>query len=539
MDTLARAAQMTPAEVAKLIAKHERATQEIAKKDQALAKKDQAWTNEVKRLSHRVKWLEKQLFGVRSERRALEVCEPADQLALELEMLKVETKPPGRKVTVKQHEKQLRDRPTQVEDAATGGLRFDERTTVVEVIAEDPAIAGVAESDLVVLGEERHHTIIQLPPYAVVATICRTTKNKLTGKISCPKVPEKVFDRCCADVSFLASLVVDKYRDHLPGYRQHQRLEACGIELGRKNLTLYTHRVAELLEPIWQEQLTSIFKSEVLSADETPTPAGRQNGKIKKGFYWAFHGDQNELAFIFSPSRSHQVAKNLLQDFKGTLLSDGYQAYEEFSKASGVLWANCWAHVRRKFIESEAEEPTMVGKLIKLFQSLYEIEARGRGKPKLLRDLRKTESRPIVDELFRLIDKEYQETSARPSSAYLEALVYARNREGPLRVFLENPDLPIDNNHTERSIRPTAVGRKNWMFHFTEDGARKGAILYSLIWTCRLQGIDPVTYLIDVLQRVSTHPASDTDLLTPRLWKENFAANPMRSIVSRLTLAPR
>jgi hypothetical protein len=366
--------------------------------------------------------------------------------------------------------------------------------------------------------------------------ICRTTKNKLTGQISCPKVPEKVFDRCCADVSFLAGLVVDKYAHHLPAYRQHQRLQACGIELGRKNLVLYTHRVAELLEPIWQEHLNSILSSEILSADEAPTPAGGKDGKIKKGFYWAFHGDQDEIAFLFSPSRSHEVAREFLGDFQGTLLSDGYHAYEEFSKKNGVLWANCWAHVRRKFIEAEAQAPVVVGRIIKLFQDLYEIEARGRGKPKLLRDLRKAESAPIVDELFRIFDKAFKETSASRYSAFVDALSYARNREGPLRVFLENPDLPIDNNHTERGIRPTAVGRKNWMFHFTEDGARKGGILYSLIWTCKLQGIDPLTYLVDVLQRVATHPASETELLIPRLWKQHFAANPLGSILSRLSL---
>ena len=141
-----------------------------------------------------------------------------------------------------------------------------------------------------------------------------------------------------------------------------------------------------------------------------------------------------------------------------------------------------------------------------------------------------------MNTLFKFLIEEYKTTIALDKSPYMKALKYALEREAGLRIFLENPEVPIDNNHTERAIRPTAIGRKNWMFHFTEDGARKGAILYSLIWTCKLQGVDPRVYLIDVLQRIQTWPAAEVDQLTPRLWKENFGDSPMTSVVSRLTM---
>lgn len=522
MDVLARAKEMTPEEVAALILKAAR-TDKLEKR--------------LSLLEHHLRYLVNCVHGASSEKRALLNAEDSDQILLELDVLELPEQPPEKTVSVAAHEKKLRKKNTPVNDETSRGLKFDERTLHIEIEVEDPKLAGVEEEHLVSISESRHDTIISLPTHAVVTYICKTTKNKLTGKLSTPKVPAKVFDRCYADVSFLAGLCVDKYAHHLPAYRQHQRLESCGITLGRKNLTSYIHRVAEVLELIWDAQNSSILQSEVLSADETPTPAGRSNGKMKKGYYWAFHGDRNEVSFLFSPTRSQQFLIDFTADFQGTLLSDGYAAYEKFAeKTGGVLWAGCWAHVRRKFIEAEGQEPENAAKIIALFQRLYEVEKRARGKPKQRKKLRKKESRPIVDTLFEFLTEEYKTSSALDKSPYMKALRYTLEREAGLRMFLENPEVPIDNNHTERAIRPTAIGRKNWMFHFTEDGARKGGILYSLIWTCKLQGIDPRVYLTDVLQRSQTWPAAEVDQLTPRLWKQNFGDSPMTSVVSRLTL---
>lgn len=522
MDALARAKEMTVDEVAALIVRS--------------SEKEEKLKSRVTLLEDQVRYLLNCRFGASSEKRALINTENADQILLELDVLDIPEKPPAKTVSVAAHEKKLRQKPTDVDDEGSRGLKVDDRALHIEIEVEDPELEGADPDDLVVLGENRHDTIISLPTHAVVTYICRRTKNKKTGKISAPPVPDKVFDRCYADVSFLAGLCVDKYAHHLPTYRQHQRLEDCGIGLGRKSLTSYIHRVAEVLELVWSAQNSSILQSEVLSADETPTPAGRCNGKMKKGFFWAFHGDRNEVSFLYSPTRSRRFLEDFTESFEGTLLSDGYAAYEKFAEQTGgVLWAGCWAHVRRKFIEAEGQEPEKVATIIRLFQKLYEIEERARGKPKKRRKLREEESRAVVDKLFEFLKQEYKQTNALQKSPYMKALTYALERESGLRVFLENPEVPIDNNHVERAIRPTAIGRKNWMFHFTEDGARKGAILYSLIWTCKLHGIDPRVYLIDVLQRIETHPANQVELLTPRLWKENFAENPMRSIVASLS----
>ena len=161
---------------------------------------------------------------------------------------------------------------------------------------------------------------------------------------------------------------------------------------------------------------------------------------------------------------------------------------------------------------------------------MYKIEEKVRGKPSdQILNMRQNKTKPIVLKLFDFLKKTIKEETFVPSDTFLKAASYALNREGYLKAFLENPDIPLDTNHVERELRGQAVGRKNWMFHVTEEGARYAAIFYSLIRSCLLVGVNPTDYLVDVLQRIDTHPSGQTELLTPRLWKEHFSGAPLRS----------
>ena len=178
----------------------------------------------------------------------------------------------------------------------------------------------------------------------------------------------------------------------------------------------------------------------------------------------------------------------------------------------------------------------MAAKALSTIGRLYEEEAALKRKD--LPDAKRLEKRadrcrPLVDEFFVWLKAELAERVLLPSNPFTEAAHYALAREGPLRVFLEYPNVPIDTNHLEREIRPIAVGRKNWLFCWTELGAECVGIFHRLLGTCRLQGVDPYEYLVDVLQRVAVHPASKVEMLTPRLWKEHFAADPLRSDLDR------
>jgi len=219
------------------------------------------------------------------------------------------------------------------------------------------------------------------------------------------------------------------------------------------------------------------------------------------------------------------------------LLTDGYPAYEKYAaQINGVVHAQCWSHTRRHFLKAEDIEPELTTKALEQIRRLYEesgkIDARQLDATKRL-ELRAKHCKPIVDEFFEWLKTTLEQRLLLPSNPFTRAADYALAREGPLRVFLEYPDVPIDTNHLEREIRPIALGRKNWMFCWTELGAENTGLFHSLLATCRLQGIDPFTYLVDVLQRVDTHPAVEVEKLTPRLWKEHYAADPMRSDLDR------
>ena len=333
-----------------------------------------------------------------------------------------------------------------------------------------------------------------------------------------------------------AGILIDKFAWHLPLYRQHQRLEAAGITVSRPWLTQIAQRSIGLLEPIHEAQFESIRQSRVKAMDETPIKAGRSgHGKMQTGYFWPVYGELDEVCFPFHASRAHDFvsqALGLTQAPGSVLITDGYAAYERYAKKTGVTHAQCWVHARRAFVEAEDSEPTAVSDVLEQIQRLYAVEEDIReralvGEAKQLHRL--THSKPLVERLFDWIDRQFQRQGLTPSNPFTKALAYARERRTGLAVFLTDPDVPLDTNHLERALRVIPMGRKSWLFCWTELGAKHVGIVQSLIVTCRLHGIDPYTYLVDVLQRVAEHPASRVAELTPRLWKQHFAASPLRS----------
>lgn len=476
-------------------------------------------------------WLTRQLFGAISERRILSHLPYADQLWLGEQMLQPTVDPPGPQTTIKSYERAQRRRPTPLVDSDSQ-LRFDATVPVKVIEVPNPLTRGLAAADYEQIGERVVWRLAQeRGPYVVLKYVQKVVKLKNDGQISSPPVPSAVLERTSVDVSFLAGLVQDKFQFHLPLYRQHQRLEQAGVYMDRGTLTRLTHRVGELLEPIYHAVLSSVLQSKVLTMDESPTKAGRGDGKMKTGYFWAFHGDQDEVAFLFSPTRSRKAVDGVLKGFEGKLMSDGYSVYELLTGNSEgrIVPIQCWAHTRRQFIEAEQVEREKVRQVLTWIQELYEVESAGRGDPKKLLRLRKERSRPLMEQLFEFLERALQESVLLPSNLFLKAANYALQRRVPLQVCLEDAAVPLDTNHVERALRPQAVGRKNWMFHVTEVGARHAGIFYTLIQSCRLAQVDPAVYLVDVLQRIDRLPALEVHLLTPRLWKEHFAEQPLTS----------
>jgi transposase len=262
---------------------------------------------------------------------------------------------------------------------------------------------------------------------------------------------------------------------------------------------------------------------------------------MKSGYFWPVYGEQDEVCFPFFPSRAAahvRTALGLMQGPDRVLLTDGYAAYGQYARKLGIAHAQCWVHCRRGFVEAIDADPDAVQEALKQIGELYAIEdqikERGlTGDAK--RQHRLTHSKPRVDTFFEWIDEQFQRQGLLPSSPLTHALSYARERRTGLEIFVDDPDVPMDTNHLERALRVIPMGRRNWLFCWTEMGAKQVGIIQSLLATCRLHAIDPYEYLVDVLQRVGRHPASRVAELTPRLWKEHFAGNPLRSDLYLLT----
>jgi len=516
-----RAASLTHEEIKQLLVSHE----------ELRAHHDELRTRH-EELQRQLDWLKRQMFGSKSERRLGELPEDVRQLMLGEQP---ELAPPAPEATVTVPEHRRRKKASREESDTA--LRFDEDAEVREIVLPSPL--GEDEPH-VVIGEKVAHRLAQRPASYVVLRFRRPLVRRLSdGQIFCAPVPGGVLGKSIADVSLVAGVAIEKFRYHLPLYRQEQRLAASGIRVSRSTLCRMLQQAAELLEPVYEAQRRSVLSSPVLTMDETPIRAGRvKRGRMRQGWLWPMWGDRREVVFPYASSRAHRVVGELLEGFSGVLQTDGYAGYEVFAEATEKLvHAQCWAHARRYFDRARDAEPELCTRALEWIGRLYELEkcfrAEGLEGPALL-SARGEHARPVVDGFLGWLERERDARLLLPSNPFVKAADYVLARREALKVFLEHPDVPLDTNHLEREIRAIALGRKNWLFCWTELGTRTLTVLQSLITTCRLQGIDPRTYLLDVLQRIELHKASEVEQLTPRLWKEHFADEPIGSWVDRI-----
>lgn len=510
----------------------------LAEKDktiEGLKKQLASFEKKFTTLEQQLEWFKRQIFGEKSEKR--DMADNPYQTTIadlfkELPEIPEEKEEPKQAVTYQRGKAKKNVLEGSPEDS---GLRFSEDVPVEEIELTVPELEGEDKDKYEIIGHKTTYRLAQRPSSHVVLKYTRPViKEKATSVILPSPAPQNVLDKSFADVSFLVGMLIDKFLYHLPLYRQHQRLENSGIFLARSTLTNLTKRAIELLNPIYQSQLENIIRSRVLAIDETPSKAGRkEKGKLKQVYYWPMYGEEDEVCFTFSPSRSQQHLHTILGEFNGTILSDGYSAYNSYvKKCKCATLAQCWIHTRRKFDESMESAPEASAIALAYIGRIYEVEKQIKkkglsGKEKMA--YRQEHTKPVIDAFFTWCYEQRQRIDLVKSDPLCKALVYAQDREQALRVFLADPDLQPDTNHVERALRTIPMGRKNWLFSWTEVGAEQIGIIQSLIVTCRLHDINPYDYLVDVLQRVDRHPANEVHELTPRLWKQSFSENPLRS----------
>lgn len=483
-------------------------------------------------------WFKRQLFGRKSEKLLLQ---NPQQPSLFNAVQGQEAATPTSEVKSHKRSPKKKQRDSHVNET---GLRFDDSVPQEVIELSAPELDGDDSDSYEIVDVKETTRLAQRPGSYVVLRYRRpVVRHKQHQTLTTPAAPDNVLEGCYADVSLLAGLMVDKAVYHLPLYRQHQRMLDSGIHVSRSTLINWIQKGIALLKPIYQAQWRHILQSKILAMDEVPMKAGRKgHGKMQQTYFWPIYGENDEVVFTWSRSRGHQHAVDQLTGFNGTLLTDGYSAYDKAvgklnEKNQCVDHATCWAHSRRTFEKALNIEPDSAKQALVIIADLYAVEKNCREKFTTGEDIlayRQKHSEPIVQRFFGWVYEQRQRIDLLPSNPLSKALNYVTERVDKLKVFLSNPHLPIDTNHLERALRVIPMGRKNYLFCWSEMGAEDLGVLQSLMVTCRLHGINPYTYLVDVLQRVSQHPAADVEQLIPRVWKKKFSGNALTSGLSNL-----
>ena len=345
------------------------------------------------------------------------------------------------------------------------------------------------------------------------------------------RLPEPI-EKGLPGPGLLAQVIVSKYADHLPLYRQEGIFKRYGVELSRSTMCDWMAATAGLLEPLVKAMLKRVLTSKVVQTDDTPVKVQDHDGKgIKTGRLWVHIGDHNHrfAVYDYTSDRSGSGPQRVFQDFTGYLQADAYSAYDALYKSGKIVEVGCWMHARRKFYEARTTDPARSHLVLAWIVGLYEIEEHAKKARKQHPEwdepawhayryvLRLEKSVPILDAIHAWLLA--QRSKVLPKSPVGEAIGYALNHWDALIRPLDAGFLEIDNGASERAMKPVALGRKNWLFAGSDEGGRTAATLMSLCTTCKDLGIDPFAYLRDVLDRVSTHLQSRIVELLPDRWK--------------------
>ena len=345
------------------------------------------------------------------------------------------------------------------------------------------------------------------------------------------EAPSRPIQRGVAGPGLLAHVLVSKYCDHLPLYRQSEIFAREGVELERSTLADWVGGTSRLLEPLVEVLRRHVMAGGKLHADDTPVPVlAPGNGKTKTGRLWTYvrddrpAGDATPAAvwFAYSPDRKGEHPRAHLGNFTGTLQADGYAGFDAVYETGRIQEAACWAHVRRKFYDLHvAHKSPVAAEAMERIAALYAIEKEIRGHPAdQRREVRNARARPLLESLKQWFEETLGKLSRKSDTAL--AVRYALSRWDALLRYVDDGRVEIDNNAAERALRTVALGRKNYLFAGSDAGGERAAAIYSLIGTAKLNGLDPETYLRNVLSRIADHPINRIDELLP--W--NLVTNP-------------
>lgn len=343
------------------------------------------------------------------------------------------------------------------------------------------------------------------------------------GGVLAAAMPDHPIAKCKGDVGLLAHLIVSKFADHLPLYRQDGIFEREGVTIPRATQSSWLMQVYESVKPLEESLKRAVRESDVMFTDDTPIPLQvKGNGKLKKARLWVYirGGTGPPLtAYDFSIDRSKKRPLDYLHEYRGYVHADAYSGYDELFKKEGIIEVGCWAHARRKFDEAASSRPLEATDILARIARLYhEVETPCADmSPEERRRCRQERAWPILTGIFEKLEEMRRQTI--PSEPLRKAVDYALNQRKALCRYLEDGRLRPDNNLAENAIRPVAIGRKNWLFVGSERGGRAAALFMGLVKSCKDNGINPWEYFDDMLRRIMSHPVSHLRELLPDQWK--------------------
>lgn len=351
-------------------------------------------------------------------------------------------------------------------------------------------------------------------------------KDNATDGVAIGELPERVIDKGIAGPGLLATILVDKYMDHLPLYRQRQRFLRENIPIAQSTLDGWAAQAMDRLVILYDHLLADTKTQGYLQADETPIKVleSSKKGACHQGWYWVYHNPMNRsVLFDYQPTRGAPGPRRILEDFKGYLQTDGYGVYKAIGARNDVTHLGCWAHARREFERALDNDRERAEAALNFIQGLYGIERKATDMqltPQERKELRLEESLPIINEMGKWIHGQMK--TVLPKSQIGKAFSYSAARWKALSGYLYDGHLEIDNNLVENAIRPVALGRKNYLFAGSHKAAQRAAMIYSFFAICKNQQVNPYQWLRHTLQNIMTTKYHNIRDLYPQNFKDKM-----------------
>jgi transposase len=481
-------------------------------------------TLELEKLRMQLHKLRLMQFGRSSERLAREVA----QLELAIEEIEASVAADAPAAIADPAEAAEASETVSVKKRKPARRRLPDHLPRETVVHTPPAACPDCGGATRVLGEDRSEVLEYVPGhFKVIEHVRPKVSCRACEAIRQAPPPALPIERGRPGPGLLTHVLISKYCDHLPLYRQSEIYARDGVDLPRSTLAGWVGRAAFELKPLVAAIADHVLAADKIHGDDTPVPVlAPGTGKTATGRLWAYVRDDRPwqspappaVFYCYSPDRKGIHPHGHLADFRGILQADGYAGFGKLYKPGAVTEVACWAHVRRKFFDIHKDNGSpLAGQALEQIGALYAIEKDARGlPPELRRAIRQRRAGPLLDGLKTWFEANLARVSGKSELA--GAIRYARSRWAQLTRYRDDGRIEIDNNAAERAIRAIALGRKNWLFAGSDHGGERAAAIYTLTETAKLNGIDPEAWLRDILARLATHPAKRIDELLPWNW---------------------